>query len=105
RHLERTVVGRTFEAVWTSGLALRRPIPKALARRVRARRIETARRHGKFLILELDDGSRIIAHLGMTGKFVFRATSGNGDGARDPHTHVVFHFADGSRLAFQDARR
>jgi formamidopyrimidine-DNA glycosylase len=106
RHLERTVVGRTIESVWTSGLKLRKPVPAVLSRRVRGRTIGAAKRHGKFLFLELDDGSRIIAHLGMTGKFVFRASE-NGATAktREPHTHVVLRFNDGSRLAFQDARR
>jgi formamidopyrimidine-DNA glycosylase len=108
RHLERTIVGRTVDSVWTSGLALRKPVPSVFARRVRGRTIQTVRRHGKFLLLDLDEGSRIIAHLGMTGKFVFRAAAAaaaNGKAAREPHTHVVLRFRDGSRLEFRDARR
>src|SRR5512145_2388958 len=104
RHLERTVVGRTVDSVWTSGLALRKPVPSVLVRRVRGRTIQTVRRHGKFLLVDLDEGSRIIAHLGMTGKFVFRAAA-DGSAKREPHTHVVLRFKDGSRLEFRDARR
>ncbi len=102
RHLERHVVGRTVASVWTSGLKLRRVVPAALKRRLKDRTIRAARRHGKFLLLDLDDGARIIAHLGMTGKFVFQARA---IASREPHTHAEFRFADGSTLAYLDARR
>jgi formamidopyrimidine-DNA glycosylase len=111
RHLERHVIGRTIASVWTSGLALRRPIPRALAAGAHGRAIRAVRRHGKFLLLDLDGGARIIAHLGMTGKFVFHAEGSASAGAgrrastREPHTHAIFRFADGSSLAYLDARR
>jgi formamidopyrimidine-DNA glycosylase len=108
RHLERHVVGRAIASVATSGKALRRAVPPALARRTRGRTIVAVRRHGKFLLLDLDDGASIVAHLGMTGAFLFRPAPGT---ARDaapapgPHVHARFAFADGSALWYEDARR
>lgn len=104
RHLERHVVGRTIVSVATSGKTLRRPLPRGLAGRVRGRTIRAVGRHGKFLLLELDDGSSLVAHLGMTGALLFRP-SGADHGAPGPHVHARFSFADGSALWYEDARR
>jgi len=104
RHLERHVVGRTIVSVATSGKALRRPLPRGLAVRVRGRTLCAVGRHGKFLILELDDGSSLVAHLGMTGAFLFRP-AGTDDDEAGPHVHARFSFADGSALWYEDARR
>ena len=38
-----------------------------LSRTLRGRRFESARRHGKYLLVQLDDGSWLILHFGMTG--------------------------------------
>ncbi len=104
RHLERHVVGRTVASVWTSGKALRRPIPRALVSGAAGRTIAGVRRHGKFLILDLDGGARIVGHLGMTGAFLFRP---KGAVARDrpTHVHVIVTFDDGAELWYEDARR
>lgn len=109
RHLERQVVGRTIAAVWLSGKALRRPVPRALGRGAAGRTVTAVRRHGKFLLLDLDDGARLVAHLGMTGAFLFRPAAGTAGAARGaarpPHVHAVFSFADGAALWYEDARR
>lgn len=58
------------------------------------------RRHGKFLIFELDDGHRMVAHLGMSGRFsVTRA-----DEPMPAHTHFVAELDDGSQIRFIDPR-
>jgi formamidopyrimidine-DNA glycosylase len=105
RHLERHVRGRTVRAVWLSGLALRRPVPPALARAARGRTIRGVRRHGKFLLFDFDNDARLIAHLGMTGQFRFHAADPGATSALPVHTHALLRFADGAALAYQDARR
>ncbi len=106
RHLERHVVGRRIDSIATSGKALRRVVPAALLTGALGRTILAARRHGKFLLLDLDGGASILAHLGMTGAFLFHPAGSKAVASTPgPHVHVRFTFADGSALWYEDARR
>lgn len=58
-------------------------------------------RRGKYLFIHLDDSSTIVIHLRMTGRLVFSETTL----VTDKHTHVIFHFQDGSSLYFNDVRK
>lgn len=63
------------------------------------RRVVGVRRRAKRIILELDGGGAIVAHLGMTGRLTFEA-----GGERAKHTHVAFAFEHGE-LRLSDPRR
>jgi len=102
RMLEALVVGRTVRAVRLSGLALREPVSRGLARGLRGRAIRGVSRRGKFLIFELDDGLALLSHFGMSGRWLF---SDPAEGEPLPHVHARIGFADGSELRFQDPRR
>ncbi len=67
------------------------------ARSLRGRRIQAVRRHGKFIVLELDGGLAVTIHLGMTGKLLWNAETG-------PHARAVFELA-GGRLVYDDIRQ
>ena len=57
-------------------------------------------RRGKFLILYTNDYA-LVSHLRMEGKYgVF-----NRDEPVDKHTHVIFHFTDGTELRYKDVRK
>lgn len=58
-------------------------------------------RRGKYLFLHLDDGSTMVIHLRMTGRLVFSEVTL----PADKHTHIIFHFEDGSSLYFNDVRK
>ncbi len=105
RHLERHIVGRTVRGAWTSGKALRRPIPRRLAALLAGRAIAGVRRHGKFLLVDFADGARLVAHLGMTGQFRFHATAPGPRATLAAHTHIVITFVDGSAVSYVDPRR
>lgn len=64
-------------------------------------RVKALRRHGKFLLWDLSGGGTFLAHLGMTGKFLFAEPS---EEAR-PHTHLVLSLDDGRELRYSDPRR
>lgn len=59
-------------------------------------------RRGKYLILVLTEGWRLVFHLRMTGKLLW---------TRQPqtpiplHTHLILQFTDQTQLRFQDVRR
>jgi formamidopyrimidine-DNA glycosylase len=57
-------------------------------------------RRGKFLIFKLTDYD-LISHLRMEGKYEFFEK----DAVPDKHTHVIFHFTDGSQLHYRDVRK
>ncbi|MEH7122764.1 DNA-formamidopyrimidine glycosylase [Bacillus sp. JJ1532] len=57
-------------------------------------------RRGKFLILYTQDFA-LISHLRMEGKYgLFQQTD-----EVDKHTHVIFHFTDGTELRYKDVRK
>jgi len=69
---------------------------KALAGRLASKTIRAIRRHGKFIVLDLDAGV-LVVHLGMTGKLLF-------DAPRGRHAYGVFHL-DRGELISDDPRQ
>lgn len=59
--------------------------------------IRAVRRHGKYIVLDLDHG-HLLVHLRMTGKLLW-------NGARTPYTRIEFLLDDGSSLLYDDVRR
>jgi formamidopyrimidine-DNA glycosylase len=102
--LEHHVVGRRTASVEVFGArTLRRHVLGApdFVARLTGRRIEAARRRGKFLWLPLDDGAHLLAHLGMSGQLL-AVEPGRPDG---PHLRARLSFDDdGSELRFVDQR-
>ena len=81
---------------------LRRPFPPRLAERLAGRQIVNYGRRGKYLLLGLDNGETMIAHLGMSGRMTIS------HGNRPPlekHDHFVVDFDDNVRLVYSDPRR
>ncbi len=101
RGLAATVVGRRVVGVRIHERRLRRPLPRSFARALIGRRISAVRRRAKYLLLDLDDGSVWLVHLGMSGTLVVVAF----DAPRRLHTHVVATLDDGRTLRFHDPRR
>ena len=95
---------------------LRFPFPSGFAEALEGRRVVSLGRRAKYLLIDLDGGDVVIAHLGMSGSFrVEGADAGETPGdfhrprGKDPrHDHVVFHLetADGvRRVVYNDPRR
>ena len=88
---------------------LRFPLPERFVERLTGARVLDLERRAKYLRARLDTGETLVAHLGMTGRFLIedgqpgRFVQAAGD---DPkHTHVVLHTEGGVSVAFNDARR
>ena len=95
---------------------LRFPFPADFATLVSGRRILSLGRRAKYLLIDLEGGDVIIAHLGMSGSF--RVEDGPvseipGDfhhprGKSEKHDHVVFHLEGmngPARVIYNDPRR
>jgi formamidopyrimidine-DNA glycosylase len=94
--------------------------PRTLVQRLEGRTFAALVRHGKYLIATLDDGARVLLHLGMTGQ-LFTASAKSvrllrKNAALDPeeqvgfqpdeHTHLVLRFHDGGEaVLFRDVRK
>lgn len=57
-------------------------------------------RRGKFLIFYTELFA-LVSHLRMEGKYLLT----NRDEPVDKHTHVIFHFTDGTELRYRDVRK
>ncbi len=81
--------------------------PAALEQSLPGCRITAVRRHGKFLVLDLEsaraDNARpsLLIHLGMTGQLVVCPA----EAPVIPHTHVFLALDDGRELRYTDIRR
>ncbi|MGA2511834.1 MAG: bifunctional DNA-formamidopyrimidine glycosylase/DNA-(apurinic or apyrimidinic site) lyase [Candidatus Acidiferrales bacterium] len=81
--------------------------PAAIEQQLPGARIAAVRRHGKFLLLDLqfsNGGTRdfsLLIHLGMTGRIV----TCDPKAPVLPHTHVFCALDDGRELRYTDVRR
>ena len=73
---------------------------QAFAHLLAGHSITEVQRRGKFLRIVLD-GLVLVSHLRMEGRYGLY-TSGD---PLDKHTHVIFHFTDGSELRYNDVRQ
>jgi formamidopyrimidine-DNA glycosylase len=83
----------------TRDRAVRRQPHEEFVARLRQRTITDVRRHGKFLIVDLDEDA-LVGHLRMSGQLRVAQPAD----AMAKHTHVVVDLDDGSQLRFVDPR-
>jgi len=103
RGLERALAGKRLARLDLARPDLRSAIPKDLAQRLADRRVERFTRRAKYILMHVEGGGVLIAHLGMSGRLVI-APPGTAP-PRDRHDHAIFHFDDGTELRLNDARR
>jgi len=93
----RTVVGAE---VLRARTARRNTDPRDVQSRLVSRRVEGVDRHGKFMIISLDDGMTLILHLGMSGRLMI---VDRGE-PLEPHTNFRATIDSGVDLRFVDPR-
>lgn len=74
--------------------------PQSFARRLQGDRVDAVGRRGKHLLIHLDRGITLIAHLRMTGRFLDCAI----DAEHPRHTNAIFWLDSGRKLLFVDQR-
>jgi len=112
RGLAPAMVGATFASIEQRRHDLRFPFPKNFAARLKGRRVEALGRRAKYLLADLDDGTVLVMHLGMSGSFRIEDDMVKQPGnfyhakPKDPaHDHVAFHMSNGKRIIYNDPRR
>lgn len=101
-NLERWLSGRIIGEVRVlDRRVLRGQKPSELARALSGARVHRVSRRGKYLIWDLGPRGEVLAHLGMSGKFLLRES-----GAADPPAGcVALGLGRGRRIVFSDVRR
>ncbi|PTX57589.1 DNA-(apurinic or apyrimidinic site) lyase [Litoreibacter ponti] len=109
RGLQPVMEGKTIARADVMRPDLRWPLPDRMAERLTGRRITAMRRRSKYILLDLDSAESLIIHLGMSGRMQIDSEP-SADFHHNPtialkHDHVIFHMENGTRIAFNDARR
>lgn len=102
RGLRPVLEGRRLVRVHQRRPDLRWPLPAGFAARLEGRRVVGLRRRAKYLLADLDDGTVLIVHLGMSGRMIVSPILNT---PFDAHDHVVLETDDGRQVRFNDARR
>src|SRR5690349_17879825 len=108
--LEKFLVGHIIEKIETSN----RRIFQGDENLVIKAKVLGTRRYGKVTIIDLDNDYSIMAHVKMTGQFIYRGPNLPNPPTLSPkvaggvpgkHTHVVFYLDHGGILYFNDFRQ
>ncbi|HET7095357.1 MAG TPA: DNA-formamidopyrimidine glycosylase family protein, partial [Thermomicrobiales bacterium] len=103
RTLEPLVAGRRIAGLRVGAFegVLGGDNPADVTARIVGTTIERVRRRGKYLLLELDDGTTIEVHLRMTGQLVVRPAGA----AALRFEHLAIVLDDGREIRFADQRK
>ena len=116
RGLEESLVGLKVARFTARRRDLRFPIPTNLKKRLEGRLVVSVRRRSKYLLINMDDQTILLSHLGMSGRwtilsegepsrpgrFAHGGLIGTGDGH---HDWIRVEFSDGTEAIYSDPRR
>jgi formamidopyrimidine-DNA glycosylase len=118
RGLELVLKGQKIARVETRRHNLRFPFPADFAGRLEGATVQNLTRRAKYILIDCDNGTSLLVHLGMTGRFTvlrpeggtanlgeFYFENGAGEQADGPHDHVVLTLGNGTRVVYSDPRR
>lgn len=102
RSLAPRLIGRRIERVEVRAPALREPLDRrTLSRRLTGRSVLALRRRSKYLLIDLEEGSTFVVHLGMSGRLTLAPAAT----PFEPHEHLSLALDGGERLRLRDPRR
>ncbi len=102
RGLAQNILGKTITNAQNFRPNLRIPFPENFSSQLKGRKITGIKRRAKYILMTLDDGKVVLAHLGMSGKMV---VYNNFQNSRAKHDHAIFQLDDGKEVVFNDQRR
>lgn len=102
RGLQKTLVGKKIKNVSVIFPGIVKQGSKNFKKNVNKSEIMAVRRRGKFILVDLSNGKTILAHLGMTGSFLFLSSST----PLNRHDHLVLKFYKTQKeLRYRDLRK
>lgn len=108
--LKRKIVGKKiarFASDWRKQIF---PSYAVFARNVKGAKVIGARRFGKHIVIDLDNGHSIVSHFKMTGHFLVKNSSNRESSAfiddpKNKYIHHIITFSDETTLEFSDMRK
>jgi formamidopyrimidine-DNA glycosylase len=101
RTLEKQVLGKQIREIVIQDMrVIQGTDEKTLNKVARGKKLNTFKRHGKYLFIELNQGNWLTIHFGMTGNLVFV----NETNKVVRFERVSFFLSESERLAFEDQR-
>ncbi len=100
RGIEAHMLDKTVTRVIVRNRQLRWPVTSGLDKKLRGKKIEKIGRRGKYILLQVEQGTTLI-HLGMSGSLVI-VDAGT---PAEKHDHVDFVLTNGNCLRLRDPRR
>ena len=100
RGIEPHVVGVRVAEVIVRRRDLRQPVSKSISS-IAGRRVLRVWRRAKYLLVDVDDGSTVLIHLGMSGSLRVVLPGA----AWKTHDHLAITMKNGKQLRFHDPRR
>ncbi|KIX15992.1 bifunctional DNA-formamidopyrimidine glycosylase/DNA-(apurinic or apyrimidinic site) lyase [Dethiosulfatarculus sandiegensis] len=100
RTLAPVIIGKNIINIVINLEKIVRPDPLFFQKGLLNKRIVQVDRHGKLLIVHLENSSFWAIHLGMTGQIILREKQPD-----LPHIHACIHFNDQSGFFFRDVRQ
>jgi formamidopyrimidine-DNA glycosylase len=102
RGLRKTVVGKKIKSAKVIFPGIVKQDTKTFRKNVEKAKIIRVRRRGKYILIDLSNGSTILAHLGMTGNFLLVKSSSPGN----RHDHLIVRFYENDKeLRYNDQRK
>jgi formamidopyrimidine-DNA glycosylase len=102
RGLRGCIAGKTIKDIGYIAPHLCKLNLRGFAIRAVGRKIDSIKRVGKNIFINLDDGAVFMVHLRMTGQLLFCAKNS----LNDPHNHLKMNFSEnGEALIFRDIRK
>lgn len=98
----RACQNQKIKKVYSSYKKLRKPIQTNLEELIVNSTITNVFRKAKYLIFQLSNNHSIIAHAGMSGKFLLSTPINN---VIEKHDHIILYLSNNSIITYNDPRR
>jgi formamidopyrimidine-DNA glycosylase len=100
RELRPKIAGKRFSGVEGELKYVFRPSFEKIVAGIKGLRVLDVERRGKFIVLVLEKKMRLVIHLRMSGRLLWKKIPG-----KEKHIRAIFYFDDGSSLIFSDMRK
>ena len=100
RELRPKIVGKKFWKVEGKPESVFKPSYKNVTAGLKGLKVLAVTRRGKLIVFELERGMRLVIHLRMTGRLLWKKVRG-----KEKHERAIFTFSDATYLIFSDARK